>query len=242
MIKAKNLSFKYGDRTILKNINLDIKQGELNVVIGPSGAGKTTLLKLLTLLERSETGTLEVNGDSYKFPIDKTEKIKLPYPTVNVSFQQQFLWTHLTLKENMMLVYQNVDKTKGGFTYDELVEMFNMGEFINRYPNEASLGQRQRVALARALITNPKYLFLDEITTFLDVKQIAIILDIIKKLRDRGISIFMITHYLHFIKESADKVFFIDKETIIEQGGVNILEKPKSKELKKFIKYYKKTV
>lgn len=244
MIKAKNISFAYETRKILDDISLDIKEGEITTLIGPSGAGKTTLLKALTLLEKPVEGQISIDDVEYKFPIeaDEFEKLEMPYPKMTVSFQQQFLWPHLTLEENIKLPYQNIEKTLDGWTFEELVEFFDMSSFIERYPNEASLGQRQRVALARALICNPKYLFLDEITTFLDVKQIAKILESIKQLKNRGISVFIITHLIEFAKDAADQVLFFDKGKIIEKGGASILSKPKTKELKEFLSYAKKAV
>ena len=244
MIEAKNISFSYDDRVILDDISMTIKEGEITTLIGPSGAGKTTLLKALTLLEKPSQGQISIDGDDYKFPTteEEFEKLEMPYPKLTVSFQQQFLWPHLTLEENIKLPYQNVEKVKDGWTFEELVEFFNMESFIGRYPNEASLGQRQRVALARALICNPKYLFLDEITTFLDVKQIAKILESIKQLKNRGISVFIITHLIEFAKDAADQVLFFDKGKIIERGDASILTKPKTEDLKEFLSYAKKAV
>ncbi len=244
MIEAKNISFSYDDRVILDDISLKIKEGEITTLIGPSGAGKTTLLKALTLLEKPSSGNIAIDGDNYEFPIEaeEFEKLKMPYPKMTVSFQQQFLWPHLTLEENIKLPYQNIEKTKDGWSFEELVEFFNMESFINRYPNEASLGQRQRVALARALICNPKYLFLDEITTFLDVKQISKILDSVKQLKERGISIFIITHLIEFAKDTADQVLFFDKGKIIEKGSAKILTKPETEELETFLSFAKKAL
>jgi len=240
MIKAKKISFSYGDRKILDNVSMELKDGETTVIIGPSGSGKTTLLKALTLLEQPQIGSIEIDNEKTIFPLTENQKLPHPYPKITVSFQQQFLWPHLTLKENILLPAENIVHKKGEFTLAKLTKLFQMEEFIDRYPNEASLGQRQRVALARALITNPKYLFLDEITTFLDVKQVATILNIIKKLKERGIAIFMITHAMHFAMETADQVIFFDEGKIIEKGSSLILKNPKTKELKTFISYIQK--
>ena len=237
MISAKGISFYYGKEHILKDINVTLEEGQITAVIGPSGAGKSTLLKALTLLELPKSGKLSIDDETYNFPITDINSIKYPYPKVNITFQQQFLWPNMTLKENILLPAKNIKHEKGNFTYTELVELFGMRSFIDRYPNEASLGQRQRVALARALITNPKYLFLDEITTFLDVKQVAIILSLIGKLKERGISLFIVTHHLQFARELADQVLFVDNGRIIEQGSAEILNTPKTKELSEFLFY-----
>ena len=118
---------------------------------------------------------------------------------------------------------------------EEMVEEFEMGDFINRYPNEASLGQRQRVALARALILQPRYLLLDEITSSLDVEQVAKILECLKKLRSKNIGVFIVTHLLGFARHAADHVAFIEEGRIIENGGPEILKNPQSERLHDFI-------
>ena len=116
-----------------------------------------------------------------------------------------------------------------------LIELFEMRHFIDNYPNQASIGQRQRVAVARALILNPRYLFLDEITSALDIEQSARILTKLEHLKERGIGIFMITHALGFAKRAADEVIFMEGGKIVEQGPPKILDKPDSNRLQSFL-------
>ena len=118
---------------------------------------------------------------------------------------------------------------------DDLIELFAMGDFINRYPNQASLGQRQRAALVRALVLQPQYLLLDEITSSLDVEQIAIILSYLKGLAKKGIGILIVTHLLNFARDAADKVIFMDDGQIIESGGKEVLNDPKHERVRKFL-------
>ena len=235
MLKARDINFSYGEDIVLKDISLEMAPGEITVVIGPSGAGKTTLLRALTCVDCPQSGSLEIDDQfSYSFPVASDALPPAPWPYITVSFQQQFLWPHMTLRQNILLpLAERNEEPHMGF--DELVELFDMQHFIDRYPNEASLGQRQRAAMARAVILNPRYLFLDEITTFLDVVQIAKILECIKKLKERGISVFIITHLIEFAKEVADQVLFFDKGVILEKGDSKILDKPKTKELKSFL-------
>ena len=118
---------------------------------------------------------------------------------------------------------------------EDLIELFDMQSFVQRYPNQASLGQRQRAALVRALILQPKYLLLDEITSSLDVEQIAIILSYLKRLSKKGIGVMIVTHLLNFAREAADKVIFVDSGQIIEAGGADVLDSPKQERVKKFL-------
>lgn len=118
---------------------------------------------------------------------------------------------------------------------EELIDLFEMRSFIYRYPNEASLGQRQRAALARALLLQPKYLLLDEITSSLDVEQVAIILSYLKKLAQTGIGILTVTHLLHFAREAADTVIFMESGQVIEKGGPEVLISPSQERVKRFL-------
>ena len=215
MIIAENIS-----TPILKGVSLTLKPSSITVCLGPSGAGKTSLLKALSLIDLPLSGSIQIDEDRYDFPIVKRE-FKSPWPKLTVSFQQQFLWPHLTLKENILLPV-GAQATQ---RLDELIDFFGMSEFINRHPNQTSLGQRQRAALARAVIVNPTYLLLDEITNFLDPEQVYNILELIQKLRDKGLGIFLITHHMRFAFESADQILFMEEGQIIEAGARDFLVK-----------------
>ncbi len=237
MLDVRNLDFGYNGSTLLNDINLSIKPGEITVLIGPSGAGKTTLLRCLAKLEKPKRGTIVIDDDVYSYPWPPEKPFLPPWPKLTAVFQQLFLWPHLTLHENIMLPVRlhNGDAKDRHDQFDEIVEAFDMKEFINRYPNEASLGQRQRVALARALMLKPHYLLLDEITSALDVEQITKILGYLKQLRGKDIGIFLITHLLGFARHAADQVLFMDDGRIAEQGGPDILKNPQTERLAQFL-------
>jgi ABC-type polar amino acid transport system ATPase subunit len=141
----------------------------------------------------------------------------------------------MTLRENILLPVRRRNLQDMDGALDALIESFDMKEFIDSYPNEASLGQRQRVALARALMLQPRYLLLDEITSALDVEQIAKILSYLKGLRGKNIGIFIITHLLGFARHAADRVFFMADGTIAESGGPDILRNPQTERLGQFL-------
>ena len=242
MLTARNIHKSFGDRRVLNGVDLDVAPGAITCVIGPSGTGKTTLLRALALLDLPDQGEITIDWEKYAFSAALTptlsrgerEKKGTPWPKVTAVFQSLFLWPHMTLRENIMLPARNHNPNSEK-DIEGLIQFFEMGLFIDNYPNQASLGQRQRVALARALILNPRYLLLDEITSALDVEQTARILTKLTHLKDRGIGIFLITHALGFAQRAADHVVFMDGGKVVEDGGPEILKKPESTRLSEFL-------
>ncbi len=241
---------------IIDNVDVQLEPGQISVIIGPSGSGKTTLIKLLALLEKPDSGKIVIDDHQYQFPAERNELP--PWPEITVVFQQLFLWPHLTLLQNIKLPlmlrskwHRSVERrasvapTSNASTtnvqpveqrrLDDLIELFDMQSFVQRYPNEASLGQRQRAALVRALVLQPRYLLLDEITSSLDVEQISIILSYLKRLSKKGIGVLIVTHLLNFAREAADRVIFMDAGRIIESGGREVLDSPSQERVKKFL-------
>lgn len=234
MLTAVNIHKFFGQNHVLQGVDVCVKPGEITCVIGSSGCGKTTLLRALTLIDYPDSGKINIDGNEYVFPLDKKQKVIPPWPKVTAVFQSLFLWPHMTLRENIILPARARNE-KVEYDLKGLINLFEMEHFIDKYPNEASIGQRQRVALARALILNPDYIFMDEITSALDIEQSAKILTKLVHLKERGIGIFLITHQLGFTSRTADQVLFLDSGRITERGGAEILENPQTERLKKFL-------
>jgi ABC-type methionine transport system ATPase subunit len=235
MLRCSNISKHYAGSSVLQDVSVSVEPGKMAAIVGPSGAGKSTILRILACLETPDSGTLEVDGEQFSYPAAVGACVPQPWPRITAVFQQLFLWPHVTLRKNISLplrlrLVPDIERR-----IEALVERFDMGEFIDRYPNEASGGQRQRVAIARALALKPDYLLLDEITSALDVEQAAAIIKHLELLKTEGIGILMITHYLGFLQRSADQIIFMEDGKVTEAGGGEILLKPKSQGMQRFL-------
>lgn len=232
MIIANNLVKMIDNRKIIDSVSLTLDFSQITVLIGPSGSGKTTLIKLLSCLEKPTSGEIIFEGNVIS---NKNYKMAdMLYPKINVVFQNLFLWPHLTNRQNILLSLRDKSDKKEDL-FDELVGTFLLTEFLDKYPNQCSVGQRQRIALARALILEPKYLFLDEITSALDIEHTGIILKYLKKLRDGGTSILLVTHFLMFAQKAADHIIFLESGRIRDEGNNDILTFPSSERLQNFL-------
>lgn len=235
MLIAEHISKSFQGKPILKDTSIQIRPGEITVLIGPSGAGKTTLLRALAFIDLPDKGRIQFEEETYHFPWLKEKKIHSPWPKLTVVFQQHFLWPHLTLRENILLPARNIENPHLERDLEDLIKTLHMKTFIDLYPNEASLGQRQRVALARAIMLKPTYILMDEITSALDVEQIHEIIQFLPKLKEKGIGILLITHLLNFAKHTADHVVFLNHGKVVEEGSVDILSHPQTERLAKFL-------
>ncbi|MDP9191218.1 MAG: ATP-binding cassette domain-containing protein [Acidobacteriota bacterium] len=234
MLIGENLTKRFGLTVALEDANCIVEPGKITAIIGPSGSGKSTLLRILALIDPADSGSVTVDSHVYRHPsID--DEMPPPWPRVTVVFQQLFLWPHLSLRENIMLPARHRAVVDAETKFENLVKAFDMRGFVDRYPNQTSLGQRQRAAIARALILEPSYILLDEVTSSLDVESIAAIVNHLRTMRTSGMGVFLITHSLSFARSSADHVLFLDQGRVLEAGGARILDAPEHPRLKQFV-------
>lgn len=241
MLIGQGIRKGYGGLEILHGIDLSLSPGKITAILGPSGGGKSTLLRALSMLDAPDSGFVKVDGVEYVFPNRRKNGIQPPWPALTVVFQQLFLWPHLTLRRNITLPLEKLSAKSNGAAeeankeVDELLDLFEMREHADRYPNEVSLGQRQRAAFIRAVVLHPKYLLLDEITSALDVEHVSKILEHLKLLRERGTGILLVTHLIGFAKSAADQIIFMENGRIVESGDKSLLTSPKNERLVKFL-------
>ena len=218
IIEIKNLHKYFGKNKVLKGIDLDIKKGEVVVIIGPSGSGKSTFLRSMNLLETPTKGVISFEGVDIT---DKSNDIFKMREKMGMVFQQFNLFPNMTVKENITL---SPIKTKGVSKADaeakamELLEKVGLEDKADAYPYQLSGGQCQRVAIARALALNPKILFFDEPTSALDPELTGEVLKVIKSLADLDITMVIVTHEMEFAKNISDRVIFMDKGVVALEG------------------------
>lgn len=226
LLKADNLKKQFDDTSVLKDISLEVNEGEVVAIIGPSGSGKSTLLRCLTQLEKIDSGRIEVCGklmvdtnSSVVYADTKTlHKIILD---VGLVFQNFNLFPHYTVLRNIIDAQINVlgiDKKSATEKAMELLAKMNLKERANAFPGELSGGQQQRIAIARALALNPRILFFDEPTSALDPELTGEILKVIRSLAEEKMTMVIVTHEMAFARDVADRVIFMDEGVIIEAG------------------------
>jgi ABC-type polar amino acid transport system ATPase subunit len=238
MLEAKNLWKQFNGVKVLCDVSLTVETNKIVALIGPNGAGKSTLLRALAFLDLPDEGTISVDGRSYSFPSDR-ERYNNLWPDLTMVFQQLFLWPHLTLRENISLPAKKRKILDYAKRLQNLINIFDMADFVDRYPNETSLGQRQRAALARAVIINPRYLLLDEITSALDVEQATAVLTHLQTLKGEGMGILLVTHLLGFARRAANQIIFLDKGQVLETGSPDLIIAPTKERIKRFLDMYK---
>jgi general L-amino acid transport system ATP-binding protein len=219
IIRFDKVNKWYGnDFHVLRDIDLDVAQGERIVVCGPSGSGKSTLIRCINRLEEHQQGTLIVDGIELTDDIKAIDQVR---KNVGMVFQQFNLFPHLTVLENLTLSPMWVGKMpKKEAEEKALVQLqrVRIAEQAGKYPLQLSGGQQQRVAIARALCLTPKIMLFDEPTSALDPEMIKEVLDVIIELANQGITMICVTHEMGFAKAVADRVIFMDQGQIVEQN------------------------
>lgn len=220
MLRGQNLTLIYPDGTGIRSLSVDVERGEANVLMGPSGSGKTTLLRVLCLLEMPQEGVVELDGLRFAFPREQDCKPCLPYPRVTIVFQQLFLWPHLSNRRNLELPLSRESQKRG---LDVLIERFALSPFLDKYPNQCSLGQQQRIAIARALALSPEYLLLDEATSALDWELTQCVAQVLLEAKEQGLGLLVVTHDEGFAKVIAAPILRLENGRFVPLSNSKVV-------------------
>ena len=236
LLKIQDLHKSFGDHEVLKGINIEIKKGEVVVIIGASGSGKSTFLRTLNLLEVPSSGKIIFEGS--ELCVQKSD-VNKHRQKMGMVFQHFNLFEHLSVLENLCIAPIKLLKKSKEQAKKEAVELLNqvgLADKISAYPSSLSGGQKQRIAIVRALAMSPDVMLFDEPTSALDPEMVAEVLNVMKNLARSGMTMVVVTHEMGFAREVASRVLFFDKGIVAEDASPNeIFSNPKNSRLKEFL-------
>ncbi len=236
ILKIEHLNKKFEDLTVLEDISLEVKKGEVVVVVGPSGCGKSTFLRCINGLETIQDGKILLDGETVNPPLGNIKNYR---EKIGMVFQSYDLFPHKTIIENLMLApikVQKRNKVEVRKEAEELLEKVGLSSKKDNYPRQLSGGQKQRVAIVRALIMHPEVLLFDEVTAALDPEMVREVLDVIMELARQNRTMLIVTHEMAFAKAVADRVIFMDGGVIVEDTDPkSFFENPATERAKKFL-------
>lgn len=240
MIKLDNIHKRFGETEVLKGIDLDIKQGEIIVIIGSSGTGKSTLLRTVNFLENADKGVItidDVSVDTEKHT--KAEVLALRRKTGFV-FQNYALFAHMTARQNIaegLITVRGWKKDQALAHAQQILDDIGLGDKGDSYPAALSGGQQQRVGIGRAMALQPELLLFDEPTSALDPEWVGEVLQLMKELATKHQTMLVVTHEMQFAREVADRVIFMAEGNIVEQGSPqDIFNNPQDPRLQRFLR------
>ena len=235
MISIKDLKKRFGDNEVLKDIDIEIQDGEVVSLIGSSGSGKSTLLRCINLLETPTSGEIYIDVANI---LDKSVDLNKLRQNVGMVFQQFNLFPNMSVIENIKLAPKKIRKMsdeKATKMAMKLLRDVGLADKADAMPKQLSGGQKQRVAIARALAMEPKIMLFDEPTSALDPEMIGEVLDVISKVAKKGITMIIVTHEMKFARDISDRILFLDKGRIIENGTPEeVMDHPKTERVKRF--------
>jgi polar amino acid transport system ATP-binding protein len=240
LLKIDHLHKAFGDKVILNDMNLEVKKGEVIVIIGPSGCGKSTFLRCLNALEDIQGGQILLDGE----PVVKHAKnISGMRQKIGMVFQSYDLFPHKTILENILLAPVKVQKRDKKEVEKEAVELLKkvgLADRRNDFPRQLSGGQKQRIAIVRALIMHPEILLLDEITAALDPEMVHEVLEVVLALARSGSTMLIVTHEMAFAKAIADRVLFLENGEVVEESrdAKGFFTEPETERARQFLKSF----
>ena len=250
------LTRRYGTLTALDGVSFSVGRGELFGLIGPDGAGKTTLLRCLNFLERPDTGVIKVNGETMWDAADpatqRESEVRKKRLHFGLVFQNFNLFPQYTALQNVMLAGELLAKERPDYKArkkaihaeleqqaKELLAQMGLSERAGHYPHQLSGGQQQRVAIARALALHPDILCFDEPTSALDPELTGEVLRVLRDLADRKTTMIIVTHEMHFARDVADRILFMDGGVVVEEGPAKeLIDHPQEERTKQFLAHY----
>jgi polar amino acid transport system ATP-binding protein len=236
-LEALGLTKSFGATAVCKGIDLSVDTGGMVCLIGASGSGKSTLLRCLNLLEPIDDGVILLDGEDISIPGLNPQPVR---QRIGMVFQSFNLFPHMTAAENVMLAPRRVRKRTREQLRPEvtaLFERFGLADRMDHYPDQLSGGQQQRVAIVRALAMRPEIMLFDEITSALDPELVGEVLDTLRELREEGMTMILATHEMGFARELADKVCFLDRGRILEEGPPEkLFSAPEEERTRAFLK------
>lgn len=245
VLKIENIVKRYGDTLALDHVSLSVNQGETVAIIGPSGSGKSTLLRCVNSLERVQSGKITLAGEtlvsseSGKTVYANEKQVRKICSDTGMVFQSFNLFPHFTCKKNVWYSPVHVkgeNRAEAEKEAERLLSLVGLSDKADVYPNMLSGGQKQRVAIARGLAMKPKIMLFDEPTSALDPEITVEVLNVMKSLAETHTTMLVVTHEMSFAKEVADRVVFMDKGTIVEEGtSEEVFTRPQNQRLKDFL-------
>jgi polar amino acid transport system ATP-binding protein len=239
VLRIDNVVKSFGETEVLRGISLNVKHHEVVALIGGSGSGKSTLLRCINLLEQVDDGQIFLDNRELTDPRVKQDEVRTH---IGIVFQQFNLFPHMTVLNNVALANRQVfkkSKREARADAQVLLDRIGLGDKANEFPDRLSGGQQQRAAMVRAIATNPRVLLLDEVTSALDPELVGEVLDLIRELKQTGVTIVMATHEMDFAKDVADRVAFLDNGVILEEGTAKqVLTKPREARTREYLKRF----
>jgi len=236
LLRIRGLRKQYGERLVLRSIDLDVAEHQVVCLIGGSGSGKSTLLRCVDLLDTVDDGIIHLGGTELT---DPRLDVHAARRRIGIVFQAYNLFPHLNVLDNITLAPRKVHKVPRGQAEErarELLTRLGLADKARDYPDRLSGGQQQRAAIARALATEPEVLLFDEITSALDPELVGEVLDVVADLKQRGLTILMATHEMGFARHAADQVCFLEDGVIREQGTAEqLLTDPQHESTRRFL-------
>jgi polar amino acid transport system ATP-binding protein len=232
IVKVESISKSFGAVRVLEGVSFTVDKGSVVAIIGRSGSGKSTALRCIDRLEIVNSGRIEVCGHDLTSPLHQLRR------DVGIVFQSYNLFPHMTVQQNIMLAPRLVLKAKPAELRERaqaVLTQVGLAEKADAYPSQLSGGQQQRVAIARSLAMSPQLMLFDEVTSALDPELTGEVLRVMEKLAADGMTMILVTHEMAFARKVADEVIFMHQGKVWEHGPSEILDAPKTEELRNFV-------